>query len=60
MAGPAAKTIFVHIPKTAGMSLREVVREVYPGGSCIFIYSYESLQDQHERPSSCPTSSMSL
>jgi hypothetical protein len=34
------KTIFIHIPKTAGMSLRETVERVYPGDRCVFIYSH--------------------
>ena len=33
-------TIFIHIPKTAGMSLRETVERVYPGDRCVFIYSH--------------------
>jgi hypothetical protein len=33
-------TIFIHIPKTAGMSLRETVRRAYPGDRCVFIYSH--------------------
>jgi Sulfotransferase family len=35
-------TIFIHIPKTAGMSLRETVRRVYPRDRCVFIYSHNS------------------
>jgi hypothetical protein len=34
-------TIFIHIPKTAGMSLREIVRRVYPGDRSVFIYSHD-------------------
>ncbi len=35
------KTIFIHIPKTAGMSMRETVRRVYPRGRCVFIYDLD-------------------
>ncbi len=35
------KTIFLHIPKTAGMSMGETVRRVYPRGRCVFIYDLD-------------------
>jgi len=38
---PRRKTIFLHIPKTAGTSMREIVRQVYPGGDCVFIYDHD-------------------
>jgi hypothetical protein len=41
---PPVKTLFLHIPKTAGVSLRETVRRAYPGGRCIFVYSHEPEQ----------------
>ncbi len=36
----APKTIFLHIPKTAGTSVRQIVRKEYPGRQCLFIYSH--------------------
>jgi Sulfotransferase family len=36
------KTIFIHIPKTAGVSLQETIKHVYPGHRHIFIYSHAS------------------
>lgn len=34
-------TIFLHIPKTGGTSLAEVLRSVYVGNECVFVYSQE-------------------
>lgn len=36
------KTIFIHIPKTAGVSLQETIKHVYPGHRHVFIYSHAS------------------
>jgi hypothetical protein len=36
----AEKIIFLHIPKTAGTSVRQIVRKEYPGRQCLFIYSH--------------------
>jgi hypothetical protein len=36
------KTIFIHIPKTAGVSLQETIKHVYPGHRHAFIYSHAS------------------
>ena len=43
-APPASpeKTIFIHIPKTAGVSLQETIKQVYPGHRHAFIYSHTS------------------
>jgi len=35
------KTIFLHIPKTAGTSLMHLVAGQYPRGRCLFIYSHQ-------------------
>lgn len=40
MHGEDAKIIFLHIPKTAGTSLRQIVKKEYPRGQCLFIYSH--------------------
>ncbi len=34
------KIIFLHIPKTAGTSVRQIVKKEYPGRQCLFIYSH--------------------
>ena len=39
-AAGAEKVIFLHIPKTAGTSVRQVVTKEYPGRRCLFIYSH--------------------
>ncbi len=36
----AEKVIFLHIPKTAGTSVRQIVKKEYPGRQCLFIYSH--------------------
>jgi hypothetical protein len=36
------KTIFIHIPKTAGVSVQETIKHVYPGHRHAFIYSHAS------------------
>ena len=36
------KLIFLHIPKTAGTSLRTLVEQAYPAGACVDIYSANS------------------
>lgn len=33
------KLIFLHIPKTAGTSLRSVIAQAYPGEECLLLYS---------------------
>lgn len=33
------KLIFLHIPKTAGTSLRSLITQTYPGEECLFLYS---------------------
>lgn len=33
------KLIFLHIPKTAGTSLRTLISEAYPGEECLLLYS---------------------
>jgi len=38
---PSEKMIFVHIPKTAGSSFRELLQEIYPRKRCVLIYSHE-------------------
>jgi hypothetical protein len=38
-------TIFLHIPKTAGTSLRDTFQHVYPAERCLFIYAYEFGRD---------------
>ena len=35
---PRRKTIFLHIPKTAGTSLRKIVSAEYPGERLVAIY----------------------
>jgi hypothetical protein len=32
------KIIFLHIPKTAGTSLRQMIEKEYPAGACLFLY----------------------
>jgi hypothetical protein len=32
------KLIFLHIPKTAGTSLRQVIEKEYPGNACLYLY----------------------
>jgi len=32
------KIIFLHIPKTAGTSLRQIIETEYPGEACLFLY----------------------
>jgi len=34
------KIIFLHIPRTAGTSLRRIVEQEYPAGNCVCIYSH--------------------
>ena len=36
------KLIFLHIPKTAGTSLRTLVEQAYPAGACVDIYTANS------------------
>jgi Sulfotransferase family len=36
------KKIFIHIPKTAGVSLQETIKRVYPGDRHAFVYSHLS------------------
>lgn len=38
--GEETKIIFLHIPKTAGTSLRQVIKKEYPRSQCVFIYSH--------------------
>ena len=38
---PSPKIFFLHIPKTAGTSLRETVQRAYPGKRCVMVYSQE-------------------
>ena len=42
LRSPARKIFFLHIPKTAGTSLRETVQRAYPGKRCVLIYSQEA------------------
>lgn len=34
------KIIFLHIPKTAGTSFRQIVKKEFPRGQCLFIYTH--------------------
>lgn len=36
------KIIFLHIPKTAGSSLRQIVEQEYPGDDCLSIYTHRT------------------
>lgn len=42
-------TIFLHVPKTAGTSLRHVISQVYPGKRAVFVYSHELLGARRHR-----------
>jgi hypothetical protein len=43
--------LFLHIPKTAGTSLREIVVARYPGSRCLQVYSHtpEAISKMHSR-----------
>jgi hypothetical protein len=45
----ARHTIFLHIPKTAGTSLGQILREFYPGDRCLFIYEHDFTHDALQR-----------
>ncbi len=49
---PHEKLIFLHIPKTAGSSLRVLVEQEYPDGACVYVYCnssefYETNRDRN-------------
>jgi hypothetical protein len=45
----SSKIIFLHVPKTAGTSLRQVVEQVYPGDRCVSVYSFDFQYRRHWR-----------
>jgi hypothetical protein len=45
----AEKTIFLHIPKTAGTSFRQVIEKIYPENQRVFVYSHEFLHHKHQK-----------
>ena len=47
---PHQKLIFLHIPKTAGTSIRAIVEQEYPKGACVQVYTnspefYETIRE---------------
>lgn len=47
--GRSDKIIFLHVPKTAGTSFRQVIEQVYPGKRCAFVYSHEFRHHRRQR-----------